>query len=206
MTYFNIGTIAFIILTYLIGSIPSGVIYSQMRHQRDVRHYGSGGTGATNIGRNFGFRAAVIVAFCDALKGFIPVLLALHFFNEPAIIIATMLAAVIGHAYPIFANFKGGKIVATSMGAFLAYDYKIAILVILAFFIILYLTSIVSLSSMLSYTLIACYYVMTSPILVVRIGFILLWLFVLYRHKDNIQRLRQGQERHIRWGLRKNSK
>lgn len=197
------GQICLFIVAYFIGSFPTGIIYGRMFFNKDVRNYGSGGSGATNIGRNFGFKAAAVVAIGDVLKGFIPVLLARIFYPDQHLLIMLVTgAAVVGHAYPIFANFKGGKIIATSIGAFLAIEPIIAVATVVILFSVIFLTSYVSLASLTSYGLITLYILFTSPYWEYRIGFVCLYLFAIYRHRENIQRLRQGNEKYIRWGFK----
>lgn len=199
--------ILYVYISYLIGSFPTGVLYSRMQHNIDVRTLGSGGSGGTNIGRNFGFRAAVIVTVVDILKGFIPVLLAkLWFPNMPIVIMATALACVIGHAYPIWASFKGGKIVATSIGVMLAFNFWIAIVMLISLGLLILFTSTVSLSAMISMSLASLYIAFAYPELEYKIGFILMALFLLYRHRANIQRLMNGTENRINFGFNKPKK
>ena len=193
--------ILLIIATYLLGSIPTGVWYSRLRYRQDVRQTGSGNSGATNIGRTYGFQSAVLVAMIDVLKGWIPVLLAKWFFTDNAwVISAVALAALIGHAYPIWANFKGGKIVATSIGVLLGFHFWIALVMVISFFTLLYLTSTVSFSSMVSYSLTACYLFLTQPNKIY-VTFIIIALFMIYRHRQNIERLLRHEEKTISFGL-----
>ncbi|MCW6663152.1 glycerol-3-phosphate 1-O-acyltransferase PlsY [Aerococcaceae bacterium NML190073] len=196
--------ILLVIAAYLAGSIPTGVWYSRHKHAVDVRELGSGNSGATNIGRNFGFKAAVFVSAIDVLKGWIPVLIAKALFaNEPAVIMAVAIACVIGHAHPLFAHFKGGKIVATSIGVLLGFHFWIGLGMVLVFATLLYVTSTVSLSSMISYTLTALYLLLTQTERIYGIGFLLIALFMIYRHRENIARLLNGTEKRIKFGLRK---
>lgn len=194
--------ILLIIATYLLGSIPTGVWYSRLRYRQDVRQTGSGNSGATNIGRTYGFQSAVLVAMIDVLKGWIPVLLAKWLFTDNAwVISAVALAALIGHAYPIWANFKGGKIVATSIGVLLGFHFWIALVMVISFFTLLYLTSTVSFSAMLSYSLTAFYLFLTQPNKIYGVTFILIALFMIYRHRQNIERLLRHEEKTINFGL-----
>lgn len=209
METFNnyIWPIVWVILAYCVGSFPTGVLYSRSRHNIDVRALGSGGSGGTNVGRNFGFRAAVIVTAVDVLKGLIPVLISkIIFINSPLIIMLTALACVIGHAYPIWASFRGGKIVATSIGVLVAFNFWIALGMVTLLGILIFLTSIVSLSAMTSYSIVALYIVFTNPEPIYKVGFVLIALLLLYRHRTNIHRLLKGEESRINWGLNKPKK
>ncbi|MDO4432743.1 MAG: glycerol-3-phosphate 1-O-acyltransferase PlsY [Aerococcaceae bacterium] len=193
-----------ILIAYLAGSIPTGVWYSKFMHATDVRTLGSGNSGTTNIGRNFGAKAAIFVAAVDVLKGWLPVLAAKALFpNDHWVIMAVCIACVVGHAYPIFARFNGGKIVATSIGVLLGFHFWTGIGMLAVFVASLYLTSIVSISSMVSYSLTALYIGISRANLVYAIGFGLIALFMIYRHRTNIQRLLKGEERRIKFGLRK---
>lgn len=105
---------------YLLGSIPSGLIVSRVYRGVDVRDQGSGKTGFTNTLRSLGLGAAVIVLLADIVKGAVPVLIARAVFDDPWAATLTGVAAVIGHTFPVFANFRGGRGVATAFGALLA--------------------------------------------------------------------------------------
>ena len=111
------------IVAYLLGSIPSGLWVGQYFFKKDIRQYGSGNLGSTNAFRVLGKKAGSLVLFCDIFKGFLAMILALTIFKQPDISplwIASF--AVIGHTFPIFASFKGGKAVATFAGMILAYQ------------------------------------------------------------------------------------
>lgn len=199
--------IIYIFISYLVGSFPTGILYSKYIHQVDVRTLGSGNSGATNVGRSFGFKAAVIVSVVDALKGFIPVLLAKNIFpNQHIVIMLVGIACIIGHAYPIFAGFRGGKIMATSVGILFAYNFALGIFTVALFGVILFLTSTVSLASITSYSIMALFVAITNPIWAYKIGFIFMGLFLIYRHRENIDRLINRNENRINWGLRANDK
>lgn len=196
--------ILFIFLAYLAGSIPSGVWYSKYVHKIDVRELGSGNSGGTNIGRNFGAVAAIVVIAVDVLKGWLPILLAKNFF--PTLdwaIMLTGIASIIGHAYPLWANFRGGKVVATSVGVLLGFWFNIALVQVALLALLVFLTSMVSLSAILSYSIIALYILFSTPSNIYGIGFIFIALFMMYRHRANIQRILKGEERRINFGLHK---
>lgn len=196
--------VSYIIIAYLIGSIPSGIIYSQLVHKVDVRKLGSGNSGGTNVGRNFGFRAAVIVSVADAVKGFLPTILAIHVFfpGQHLIIMLVAIACVLGHSYPIWAEFKGGKIMATSAGVMVAFDFYLFLVMLAIFGLVLFVTSTVSVASLTSFTFTTLYIAVTNPHWVYKIGFIFMGIFMFYRHRENVSRLLSGTERRINWGLR----
>ncbi len=189
-------------IAYLLGSIPTGIWYSKFVHQKDIRTMGSGNSGTTNVGRNFGLKAAVVVAIVDVLKGFLPVFITLHFFpSNHWLIMLVSLAAIIGHAYPYFADYKGGKIVATSIGVLLAINFSLAFIQVIMLFSLLYISSVMSFSALLSYGAVALYMIIAHPSLAFKMGMFIIYLFMLYRHRDNIQRLLKGNERQLKWGL-----
>ncbi|HFI0463839.1 TPA: glycerol-3-phosphate 1-O-acyltransferase PlsY [Streptococcus suis] len=192
----------YLIFAYLLGSIPTGVWYSRLKHNTDVRHLGSGNSGATNVGRNFGLKAAVLVTVIDVVKGIVAIALAKQLFpNQDLLIMGAGIAAVIGHAYPIFAGFKGGKIVATSFGVMAGFQLVYGIAFALLLFIFIYLSSTISLSAMAAYFIGALYIFFVEPPLY-GYGFLLISLFMCYRHRQNLVRLFKGTESRIGWGLR----
>nr|WP_276932540.1 glycerol-3-phosphate 1-O-acyltransferase PlsY [Globicatella sulfidifaciens] len=193
----------FLFICYLLGSIPTGVWYSKMKHQIDVRELGSGNSGATNIGRNFGFKAAVFVSVIDVLKGLVAMLLAHYFYpHTDWVIMGAGIAAILGHAYPIFANFRGGKVVATSFAVLAGYNFFIGLSFVLVLFILIYLTSTISLAALTSFSLAALYVLFTQP-LIFGLGFVAIAAFMIYRHRTNVVRLMKGDESRINFGLRK---
>lgn len=193
----------FLFICYLLGSIPTGVWYSKMKHQIDVRELGSGNSGATNIGRNFGFKAAVFVSVIDVLKGLVAMLLAHYFYPHTNwVIMGAGIAAILGHAYPIFANFRGGKVVATSFAVLAGYNFFIGLSFVLVLFILIYLTSTISLAALSSFSLAALYVLFTQP-LIFGLGFVAIAAFMIYRHRTNVVRLMKGEESRINFGLRK---
>lgn len=191
----------YLIFAYLLGSIPTGVWYSHFKHQVDVRQLGSGNSGATNIGRNFGLKAAVIVTVIDVLKGLLAIALAKHLFlGQDFLIMGSGLAAVLGHAYPVFAHFKGGKVVATSFGVLAGFSLPIGLCATVLLFTFIYLSSMISLSAMTSYSM-ATLYVFFTQSTIYGSGFCLIALFMIYRHRANVIRLFKGEESRIAWGL-----
>ena len=180
-------------MAYLLGSIPSGLWIGRKFFQIDIRQHGSGNLGATNSFRILGKKAGTIVLLMDLLKGSISVLLLkqMDLHGVSPLIIA--LFAVIGHTYPLFANFKGGKAVATFAGVILAYKQELFIPCLLLFVIILGISKMVSFSSMVTISigvLASLYFqdmVLTTIALIVDI-------FIIYRHRTNIQRILNGTE------------
>ncbi|KAB2331535.1 glycerol-3-phosphate 1-O-acyltransferase PlsY [Cytobacillus depressus] len=186
-----------IVIAYLLGSIPSGLIIGKAFYGVDIREHGSGNLGGTNTFRTLGVKAGMAVTIADILKGTAAVLLSILL--EPGIhpLIAGIFA-VIGHMYPIFAGFKGGKAVATSGGVLLGYAAPMFIIIILVFFACLYITKYVSLSSMLA-ALVSVIYACVIRDLPLIIVTSLLAFFVIYRHRANIRRIVNKTEPKIKW-------
>ena len=199
------NTVILILLAYLLGSIPSALWIGKLFYKIDIREHGSGNLGGTNTFRTLGVKAGLIVSIMDILKGTAATLLPLLPFFAVSDIHPLILGviAVIGHMYPIFANFKGGKAVATSGGVLLAYHWPIFILMLISFFVVLKLSKMVSFTSMvlgviaLVYTtLYNIFFEIDIPLIVV---IVLLSSFILYRHRSNIARIKAGTEPKIKW-------
>lgn len=182
-----------------MGSIPFGIWIGKIFHQIDIRDHGSHSSGGTNAIRVLGWRSGLLVMFLDALKGGLACLLP-YLFNSDIHPIFIGVAAIIGHAYPIFANFKGGKSVATSAGVAFALHPIYLTLLLVFFGAVLYLTSMVSVASVSAILLAA----VTSLWLNDPIFSIFVWLvfvFIVYRHRSNFKRIHQGKENSINFGL-----
>ncbi|MDS9471164.1 glycerol-3-phosphate 1-O-acyltransferase PlsY [Sporosarcina pasteurii] len=193
-----------IFAAYILGSIPSALWVGKWFYKVDVREHGSGNLGATNTFRVLGKTAGFIVTLLDILKGTVATILPLlPLFSETTIHPLVLgLVSVVGHMYPIFANFKGGKAVATSGGVVLGYHWPVFLLVIIIFFIVLKLSKMVSFTSMtvaiVGFIYSVVYYFNTGDFsLLLVIG--LLSLFIFYRHRENIARIRSGTEPKITW-------
>lgn len=196
------GLAAFAI-SYLCGSIPSSVWWGKWFHGVDVRQLGSHNAGATNTFRVLGPKAGIPVLLLDVLKGFLPVrLLPIWSGTEPHSDAWTLLrvllvsAAVIGHLYPVFAGFRGGKGIATSLGGVLAIHPGSALICMGVFFITFLFTHFVSLSSLVAAVAfpIAVTFIFREPSVVLRIFALLLCITVFYTHRQNIRRLAKGTE------------
>ncbi len=190
-----------VILAYLLGSIPTAVWYGKTFHKIDVREHGSGNAGATNTLRVLGNKAGFIVLFIDLLKGFVATSLAYFsgfelgsqtYFNFQ---MALGVTAVLGHVWPIFAGFKGGKGIATLLGMAIALNYQIAIVCIVAFVSIVWLTKYISVGSMSAAILAAIlsFFFYTDNI-VANCFFCAIAIMVVYTHRANVKRLRAGNE------------
>lgn len=180
-------------MAYLLGSIPSGLWIGRKFFQIDIRQHGSGNLGATNSFRILGKKAGTIVLLMDLLKGSISVLLLkqMDLHGVSPLIIA--LFAVIGHTYPLFANFKGGKAVATFAGVILAYQPVLFLVGLAIFIVTLAISKMVSFTSMLTISigvLLSLYF----QDIVLTIIALLADIFIIYRHRTNIQRILNGTE------------
>jgi len=189
--------IIFAIIAYLLGSIPSALIVGKVGYNIDVREHGSGNLGATNAFRTLGIKAGSIVVLSDILKGTIATVLPL-LFNVDVYTLIIGIFAVIGHTYPIFAKFKGGKAVATSGGIILGFNPLLFVVMVTTFLIVLYISKYVSLASMLTgiVSFIVTLFIKDIGLIIV-IG--VLTVFVVYRHLENIKRILNKTEPKITW-------
>ncbi|KRN30105.1 glycerol-3-phosphate 1-O-acyltransferase PlsY [Liquorilactobacillus mali] len=188
-----------LIIGYLLGSIPSGIWIGKIFYNKDIRQFGSGNMGTTNTFRVLGKKAGVIVLLIDMLKGTLAACQP-YFFDVHINVLIIGCAAVIGHVFPIFAKFKGGKAVATSAGILLAYSPLFFVVAWLIFLTTLYLSSMVSIASMVGMTLITILSLFFhDPILTVIA--LILTVFVFYRHKGNLSRIKNGNENLVPFGL-----
>ena len=197
-------TILVIILSYLFGSIPWGLVIGKVFFHKDIRKEGSGNIGGTNAGRILGKPAGIAVILLDALKGYFAMVLA-YYLAKDAIVFAG-LASVIGHCFPIFVHFHGGKAVATTFGFFLGVATLVNghifwqfIFPVLCFLVILYLTKMVSLSSITAVFIEAVVSIFINTNKLVPVAIFILWILLTYRHKSNIERIKNGTESKIKW-------
>ena len=190
--------IVMLILSYLIGAFPSGLIIGKLFFKKDIRQYGSGNTGATNSFRVLGRPAGFIVTFLDIFKGFITVhadgVISTFFTNS----LIVGLFAILGHVYPIYLKFNGGKAVATSAGVVLGVNPILLLILAIIFFSVLKIFKYVSLSSIIA--AISCVIgsiIIHDYILLAVSGIVSIILII--RHKSNIVRIFKGEEPKIKW-------
>lgn len=184
----------FVLFAYLAGSVSSAIIVCRIMGLPDPREQGSGNPGATNVMRIGGKKAAGITLLGDMLKGLLPVYLA-KILGMPVDALALIgLAAFLGHLYPVFFGFKGGKGVATSVGVLLGFSWALGFAVIATWLLIYKISKISSLSALIASSLSSAYawYIVESPGLVG--SCVLMTVLLLWRHKSNIQRLLAGEE------------
>lgn len=211
MTYVYIFLL--MVLSYFLGSIPSGLIIGKVFKNIDIREFGSKNTGATNAVRVLGFRYGIFAFIFDSLKGALVILL-VFLINDPSLYLVSQYqinissiygaAAVLGHVFPIYINFKGGKAVATSAGMIFAIEPWVAVGVIILFLIMFMITRYVSLSSTIAASSVLVYFIIrvflehelfnfaTRIMDLVIVSLLATLIFI--RHKANYRRLKLGTE------------
>lgn len=188
-----------LIFAYLLGSIPSGIWIGKWFFNVDVRKHGSGNIGTTNTYRVLGKKAGTIVMIMDILKGTLATSLP-FFFNVNISPIIFGIFAILGHTFSIFDKFKGGKAVATSAGMLLAIHPILFLCACIFEFSFTYITSMVSLASMISFPLIVILLFLDNDPWLGTIG-LLLTIFIFIRHRKNIIRIKEGNENLVPFGL-----
>lgn len=184
-----------LMVIYLIAAIPTGVVIARLMGSEDVRQKGSGNIGATNVYRVAGKLAGILTLLGDTMKGFLP-LLAVNTWlaPTPTQLGIACIAAILGHCYPVYLKFRGGKGVATALGIFLVLSPKAVLLALIVFILTVALTRYISLGSVLA--------ALSAPPLILLLNhpqpIFLATLFiatlVIWRHRDNIKRLLDGEE------------
>lgn len=187
-------TATLILLAYLLGSISSAIVVSRIMGLPDPRTMGSGNPGATNVLRTGSKKAAAITLIGDALKGLIPVLIAKALNVDETIIALVAVAAFMGHLYPVFFGFKGGKGVATALGVFLAVSFPVGLMLAASWALVAFITKISSLSALVAACLAPVYmhFVVGEPAYTLTAVF--LSILLIYRHRSNIRDLISGKE------------
>ena len=185
--------ILFCVLAYVIGSIPFALIVGKVFYNTDIRTLGSGNLGTTNTFRCLGKKAGVTVFICDVSKGIIATFLPTLMLGRVDFLSIFGAFAMIGHVYPIFANFKGGKAVATGSGVFIFLYPTLSLILVAIFFSTLFITGYVSLGSILI-CLTSIVYLSIFESGIDKWIMIVMCIFVIYMHKSNIKRLLNGTE------------
>lgn len=197
--------IIFSLISYLIGSISFALVIGKGFYNTDVREHGSGNLGGTNTGRVLGKKAGLSVMTLDFLKVTLVVFLAVRFCTHPWAVACGGVSAALGHCYPVFTKFRGGKAVANLYGFLFGlwtcagYSPLTYFVPFAVFFMVLYLFKIVSLASMVSAAAAAAYVCFTGTDSSVMFAVVLLAVLILVRHRSNIQRILKGTESKIRW-------
>lgn len=210
-----------VILAYLIGSISFALIIGKVFYKVDVRLYGSKNAGGTNAGRVLGKKAGVIVILLDALK--VVTVLAINFliitklFKIPVTDMnytyfqeLSLFTSVLGHCFPLYSKFQGGKAVASTAGAIVGTNYIITPIATIVFFMTLLISKMVSLSSLLAGLSIVCLSFIEPLVknfmlfnlqydIVFPLTMLMIYILLIYRHKENIIRIKNKEERKITW-------
>ncbi|HHW5454658.1 TPA: glycerol-3-phosphate 1-O-acyltransferase PlsY [Staphylococcus aureus] len=198
--------IVMLLLSYLIGAFPSGFVIGKLFFKKDIRQFGSGNTGATNSFRVLGGPAGFLVTFLDIFKGFItvffPLWLPVHadgpistFFTNGLIV---GLFAILGHVYPVYLKFQGGKAVATSAGVVLGVNPILLLILAIIFFIVLKIFKYVSLASIVAAICCVIGSLIIQDYILLVVSF-LVSIILIIRHRSNIARIFRGEEPKIKW-------
>lgn len=198
--------IVMLLLSYLIGAFPSGFVIGKLFFKKDIRQFGSGNTGATNSFRVLGRPAGFLVTFLDIFKGFItvffPLWLPVHadgpistFFTNGLIV---GLFAILGHVYPVYLKFQGGKAVATSAGVVLGVNPILLLILAIIFFIVLKIFKYVSLASIVAAICCVIGSIIIQDYILLVVSF-LVSIILIIRHRSNIARIFRGEEPKIKW-------
>ena len=186
--------IALIVLAYLLGSLSTAIITCKLMGLPDPRTQGSKNPGATNVLRFGGKKAAAVTLFGDFLKGLLPVLIGLALKMDPQTLALIAMAAFLGHLYPVFFGFQGGKGVATALGVILGLSWQVALAAMLTWLVMAKVFKISSLSALIAAVLTPLYCWLLTPqqefiILLIVVSVLLIW-----RHRSNIRNLISGSE------------
>lgn len=192
MPYMTEATL--ILMAYLFGSLSAAIIVCRLMKLPDPRGEGSGNPGATNVLRFGGKKAAAITLLGDLLKGVIPVLIAKAFTDDANILAAVAMAAFLGHLYPVFFGFDGGKGVATAAGVIIALSWQVAVVAIGTWLVMAKVFKISSLSALIAAVLVPFYFWWLEPQMAYIIMTPVMSLLLLWRHRSNIRHLIQGTE------------
>ena len=196
----NTILIAFILLfpiCYIIGSVNSSIILSRIYKLPDPRDYGSKNPGATNILRSGNKILSLLILLLDILKGFLPVLIAYYIIEDKLYVQVAGVIAVLGHIYPIFYKFKGGKGVATAFGAILGFDIILGLICMITWLITAFLFRYSALSAIVSFTFLPIYTWLSYENLAITSIYLFLAIVVIYKHKKNIENLLNNKETKI---------
>jgi acyl phosphate:glycerol-3-phosphate acyltransferase len=189
--------IVLIVASYLLGAVPTGVILAKVFAGRDIRQEGSGNIGATNVTRVLGKKVGALTLVGDLLKGFIPVWAGFHLVSSMEVVCLMGLAAFLGHLFPVYLGFKGGKGVATALGVFLYLSPIVILIEVIIFAFAVGVWKYVSLGSIIAAA--------SMPLLLLMIAFpkpvvllsIVSAILIIIKHRSNIQRLLSGTENKV---------
>lgn len=196
------GLAAACILSYLLGAVPNGLLFGRLLWHTDLRRYGSHNIGATNAWRTLGRFPGTLIFFLDFLKGAIGVCLGSFLDGSNTAMVLAGLCTIIGHSWPIYLGFRGGKGVATGLGVIAMLMPAVTVFVFLVWLLIVVLTRYVSLGSVVAAALVPLAALLTGAPAVYVWFSLLAAMFVIVRHRENIKRLRAGTENRIKSGHR----
>ncbi len=183
-----------VLFSYFLGAFPTGYLVYMLSEKKDIRKFGSGNIGATNVLRLLGWKKAVPVIFADVLKGVIPTLLALYALPDEKWALACGFAAVLGHCFPLYLKFKGGKGMATTIGVYAVLDWPVLLIMLGLFFLVIALTRYVSLGTLIAAIAFpAAALLFREDMMLFYLGFAV-FLIIAFQHRSNIQRLLKGIE------------
>jgi len=189
--------VVLVVAGYLCGSLASAVIVCRIMKLPDPREGGSGNPGATNVLRLAGKVPAALTLLGDMLKGFVPVALAHLLGLPPAVVAATAVAAVVGHLYPVFFRFKGGKGVATTFGAVAGMAFPVALFMAAVWVLVAIVTRYSSLAALCAAAAAPLFALVFLRVGVYFLALLVIAALLFYRHRENIARLRAGTESEI---------
>jgi glycerol-3-phosphate acyltransferase PlsY len=187
--------IPFAVLSYLFGSIPSGYILFYLTEKKDIRNFGSQATGATNVLRLKGWKFAIPILAMDFLKGFLPTFLALKIFEDRTFALICAFLAVLGHCFPVYIRFKGGKGIATTFGAYAILAFKPFLFAVAIFAAVTTTSRYVSLGSLLAALSYPLFILVFNKEMEIAYMAFVLFILIAFMHRDNIKRLVKGKER-----------
>jgi len=194
---YTMDKIILVVVAYLLGSIPFGYLIVRRKSGADIRETGSGGTGATNVSRRAGKAAGVLTLLLDAAKGSVAVLIARAVSGDDWVIAAAAIAVLVGHIFPVWLGFRGGKGVATGVGIFLVLAPIALLCAGVVFVAIVVLTRYVSLGSMTAAVLIPVLVWLQSDSQTLLVAAVAGAVLIVFAHRGNIQRLASGTESRI---------
>ena len=194
-----------VIIAYVLGSIPFALVIGKVFYHTDIRNFGSKNLGGGNAGRVLGKKAGLAVMTLDILKVTLAIFIASFMEYAGITMILAGLFAALGHCFPMFAGFKGGKAVATmygflfGMALFGPYDLRIFFFPLIVFLIVLFFSKIISLSSMCSAVFITIYIALTDNSPVMLGALVIFTVLIIWRHRKNIEKMLHGEENKISW-------
>lgn len=197
MSIFYTGLFPLILFAYFFGSLNSSILFSKILKLKDPREYGSKNPGATNILRSGNQTVALATLIFDMFKGFLPVYTAFFFVENQIYVQIIGLCSILGHIFPIYYKFKGGKGVATSFGVILAFDIILGFICLLTWLITAFLFRYSALSAIVSFALLPIYTWFSYEKIIITSLYLILAIIVIYMHKTNIKNLLNNKETKI---------